>query len=67
MTALKKPKFVPSENTPENLCTSEKDADKKLSPAAKPYSDDSAEMFSGLITGDDHFHSRGSDFVPLWG
>ena len=29
--------------------------------------DDSAEMFAGLITGDENFHNRSSAFVPLWG
>jgi hypothetical protein len=33
----------------------------------KPHSDDSAEMFRGLFTGDEHYHTRSSEFVSLWG
>ena len=29
--------------------------------------DDSAEMFRGLITGDEHYHSRSSSDFRLWG
>lgn len=33
----------------------------------KPIFDDSAEMFQGLFTGDEHYHSRSAEFVHLWG
>jgi hypothetical protein len=68
MPERKKSRFALSEKAPENSLMTEKDADKKtpLVPERSEV-DDSAEMFRGLFTGDEHYHSRGSDFVPLWG
>jgi hypothetical protein len=44
---------------------SAKDESEKQS--INPNIDDSAEMFRGLITGDEHYHTRGTAFVPFWG
>jgi hypothetical protein len=59
-----------SKNSPLSTKESSKsvvgDARANNEPAPKGRLDDTAEMFQGLITGDDHYHSRGSSSVGLW-
>jgi hypothetical protein len=65
-------------NSPKSSRVNSPDCRKKIAPTirasnesekqgSKAHSDDSAEMFQGLITGDEHYHTRSSAFVPLWG